>query len=114
MVPVELGLGDTNGFLEIIIGQSGSQDLVADDKRHVRAELYRRDVLRTGAFRTPAFRIRHLLAFMQFLETATLDARRVEEQVFVAPGADESESLVRQPLDRAFRHLCISHSDCLD
>ena len=39
------------------------------------AELHRLDVLGTRAFRTPAFRVGHLLAFMQFLETDALEAR---------------------------------------
>ena len=41
----------------------------------VLAELHRLDVLRSGAFRTLANRVRHLLAFPQFLETDALDAR---------------------------------------
>ena len=41
----------------------------------VLAELHRLDVLGTRAFRTPAFRVGHLLAFMQFLETDALEAR---------------------------------------
>ena len=38
-------------------------------------ELYRLDVLGTRAFRTLAFRVGHLLAFMQFLETDALEGR---------------------------------------
>ena len=41
----------------------------------VRCELYRLDVLGTRAFRPPAFRVGHLLAFMQFVETDALEAR---------------------------------------
>ena len=32
----------------------------------------------------------------------------MEEQVFCLPRVNESEALVRQPLDSAFRHLCVS------
>ena len=37
--------------------------------------LYGLDVLGTRAFLPPAFRVGHLLAFAQFLETDTLEAR---------------------------------------
>ena len=114
LMVVELGLGDPNGGGEIVVGKGRIQDFVADDIQQVLAELYRLDVLGTRAFRTPAFRVGHLLAFMQFVETDALEARRVEKQVFVVPRLDEPESPVRQLLDRAFRHLCVSRSDCLD
>ena len=45
------------------------------DARHVLAGLYRRDVLGTGAFRTLAFRVGHLLADLQCLESDALEAR---------------------------------------
>ena len=32
----------------------------------------------------------------------------MEEHVFATARVDESEALVRQPLDSAFRHLCVS------
>ena len=80
----------------------------------VLAELYRLDVLGTRAFLTPAFRVGHLLAFMQGVESDTLEARRVEKQVFSLPRVYEPEALVRQPLDTAFGHLCVSRSDCLN
>ena len=41
----------------------------------VLAELHRRDVLGTRAFRASSFRVGDLLAFMQVVEAATLDAR---------------------------------------
>ena len=75
MVPVELRLGDTNGFVEVIVGQGRIQNLVADDTRQVLAELYQLDGLGTRAFLTTAFRVGHLLAFTQFLETDALKAR---------------------------------------
>ena len=80
----------------------------------VPSELYRLDVLGTRAFRTLSFRVGHLLAFVQVVKTATLNARRVEEQVLCIARADKSESLVRQPFDSAFSHLCVSRSDWLN
>ena len=74
------------------------------DKLELLAGLYRLDVLGTRAFRTLAVCVGHLLAFMQFIETDTLEGRGVEEQVFVAPRLDEPESLVDQLLDCAFCH----------
>ena len=74
---------------------------------------YWRDVLGTRAFRTLAFRVGHLLAFMQFVETDALDRRRVEKQVFVAARVDEPEALGDQLLDSAFCHFRVSCSDDL-
>ena len=45
------------------------------DTWKVLAELYRLDVFGTRAFRTLAFRVGHLLAFTQFLESDALEAR---------------------------------------
>ena len=73
--------------------------------------LYRRDVLGTRAFGTLAFRVGHFLAFMQILETDTLDGGRVEKQVFVAARLDEPEALGDQLLNSAFSHFCVSRSD---
>lgn len=69
------------------------------------AELDQRDVLGTWAFLPTAFGVGHLLAFMQLLKSDTLQAIRVEEQVFCSSCVDESETLVRQFLDAAFGHL---------
>ena len=73
--------------------------------------LYRRDVLGTGAFRTLAYGIGHLLAFMQGGETDALEGRFMEEQVFVVLRLDEPEVLVRQLFNSAFSHFCVSRSD---
>ena len=108
---VELCVGDVDGGIESIFGQGRVQNLVADDIRttgQVLAELYRLDVLGTRAFRTLAYGIGDLLAFMQGLETDALEGRCVEEEVFVAISLDESEVLVREFLDTTFRHLCVS------
>ena len=48
---------------------------VAKDLRQILAELYRLDVFGTRAFRTSAFGVGHLLAFVQFVETDALEAR---------------------------------------
>ena len=77
-------------------------------------ELYRRDVLGAGAFRTAAFGVRHLLALAQGLKADALKTLGVEEQVFCSSRIDESETLVRQLLDAAFSHLHIIHSDGFD
>jgi hypothetical protein len=66
-------LGGANNLIEIIVGQSGVQDFVTDDTRQVLADLNRLDVRGTRAFRTPAFRVGHLLAFMQVVETDALE-----------------------------------------
>jgi hypothetical protein len=70
-------------------------------------KLKRLDVLGTRPFFALAFRVRDPLAFMQVVETAILDARRMKEEVFVAACLDESETLVRQFFDRAFGHVCV-------
>jgi VIT1/CCC1 family predicted Fe2+/Mn2+ transporter len=69
------------------------------------AKLGWRDVLGAGAFLAAAFRVRHFLAFTQFVERHTLEARRVEKQVFFLARVDESVTLVRQSLDGTFRHF---------
>jgi hypothetical protein len=51
---------------------------------------------------------------MQVIKTDTLNARRMEEQVFAASRADKSETLVRQPFDTTFGHLHVSHRECLN
>jgi hypothetical protein len=68
------------------------------------AELRQRDVFSTWAFRTPAFRVGHLLAFFQGVESDTLEALGMEKQVFVARRLNEPETFVRQLLDAAFSH----------
>jgi hypothetical protein len=78
-VPVELGLDNGNGLIEIIAGQARAQNFAADNIRRVPAELYRLDVLGARAFRTTAFRVRYLLTFTQILEADALEARRVEK-----------------------------------
>ena len=75
LMVVELGLGDAGGGVEVVVGQARVQDFVAEDIRQVLAALYRFDVLGTRALRTPAFRVGHLLSFMQFVETDSLEAR---------------------------------------
>jgi hypothetical protein len=70
-----MALTVADGGVEIVVGKGGVENGVADDTRQVLAELYRLDVLGTRAFWTPAFRVRHLLAFLQVVKTATFDAR---------------------------------------
>jgi hypothetical protein len=109
----------TPTIMEFINGENGAAIAALVDAEHqkpwaVLAELYRLDVLGTRAFRPLAFRVRHLLAFMQVVETDALKARRVEKQVFSLPRVDEPEASVRQPFDAAFGHLCVSQSNCLN
>ncbi len=75
-------------------------------------ELYRLDILGTWAFRALAFRVGHLLAYLQFVETDALEARFVEEQGFFAPRVDESEAFLRHVFDNVFFHLCFPRIDC--
>ena len=70
-----MALTVADGGVEIVIRKGGIQDGVSDDTRQVLAELNRLDVLGTRAFWTPAFRVRHLLAFLQVVKTATFYAR---------------------------------------
>ena len=84
----------------------------------VLADLYRRDVLGTGAFRTLAYGIGHLPAFMQGGETDALEGRFMEEQVFVSLRLDEPEILACQLLDGTrtivrFRLRMAAGVDCL-
>ena len=60
-----------DGGVEIVFGQGG----VGDDTRQVLAELHRLDVLGTRAFLPLGFGVRHLLALLQVVKTATFDAR---------------------------------------
>ena len=53
------------------------------------------------------FRVGHFLSFIQVVETHALQTFRVEEQVFGTARVDESKSLVRQFLDRAFGHVSV-------
>jgi hypothetical protein len=77
------------------IDEGRVQDFVADDTRHVPTELHRLDVLGTRAFLALSFRVRHFLAFMEIVETATLDARRVEEEVFFLPGEENGAGPIK-------------------
>ena len=64
------------------------------------------DVFCSRPFRSPSFRVGHLLSLVQFVESHTFDAGRVEEYVLVASGGDESKPLVgQQSLDRTFCHF---------
>ena len=69
--------------------------------------LRRFDILGARAFFPHAFRERHPLAFVQFIETDTLHGRRMKEQIFVARRLDESETLVSQFFDASFGHSCV-------
>ena len=102
-----------SGFFHRLIGRNSGwgRGQRCSRSRYFLAELYRRDVLGTRAFLPLTFRVRYLLAHLQFLETDALEGRGVEEQVFSAPYVDESKSLVRQFLDSAFGHLCVFRSD---
>ena len=70
--------------------------------------LCRRYVFSARPFGASAFRVSDLLAFPQFLEPCAIEARRVEKQILAISGVDESKTLVRQFLDRAFCHCYLS------
>ena len=70
-----MALTVADGGVEIVVGKGGVENGVGDDTRQVLAELHRLDVLGTRAFWPPAFRVRHLLTFLQVVKTATFDAR---------------------------------------
>jgi hypothetical protein len=64
-----------------------------------------RDALSARPLRTAAFRVGHLLSFIQLVEGGALNTLRVEEQILVAVRLDEPEPFVRQLLDAAYGHL---------
>jgi hypothetical protein len=72
---IELGLGEADGRLEIVVAEGRVENLVADETRQVLTELHRLDVLGARAFWPPAFRVGNRLALTQFLKTNALDAR---------------------------------------
>jgi hypothetical protein len=72
------------------------------------AELRGRNVLGTRAFRPLTLREGHLLTLTQFLKANALQRLGMEKKVFGTASADETKTLVRQLLDRAFGHLNIS------
>jgi hypothetical protein len=72
----------------------------------------RLDVLGARAFGALAFRVGHFLSFVQVVKTDALDARGVEEQVFLAVRLDKPETAVSQLLNRAFGHCCVSRINC--
>ena len=54
---------------------------------------------------SPSFGKRDSLAFLEFFVLNFFKTRMVEKQVLFRSGVDESEALVRQPLDRTFCHF---------
>jgi len=83
--------------------------LLRDVKRKSPAAFSGRlDVLGSRSLRSLPFRVGNSLAFLELFETDSLEVRRVEEQVIVGTGVNESETPVRQTLDRAFSHLSIA------
>jgi hypothetical protein len=72
---VSLALIVADGGVEIVVGKDGLENGVGDATGQVLAELNRLHVLGTRAFFTTAFRVRHLLAFLQVVKTDTFEAR---------------------------------------
>ena len=62
------------------------------------------DVLCAGPFFSVPLGERHSLSDLELIEAHPPQGGGVEKQVLFAPGADESKALVRESLDRAFRH----------
>ena len=62
------------------------------------------DVLGTRSLRTLTFNERYLLTRPQVLETDALAGRHVEKQILAGRSLDETETFVRNSLDRAFAH----------
>jgi hypothetical protein len=63
------------------------------------------DVLGARSLRTLTFDERYLLTRAQVLEADTLAGRHMEKYVFAGDGLDESETLVRNSLNRTFAHF---------
>jgi hypothetical protein len=66
--------------------------------------LDQRDVFRLRSLRSFSFGVRDALSFAQFLEAHTLKGRVVEEHILVRSDIDETETFVRQSLDRTLSH----------
>ncbi len=66
--------------------------------------LDQRDVFRPWSLRPLSFGVRDALSFAQFIEAHALNVRIVEKHVLVRSGVNETETFVRQPLDRTFGH----------
>jgi hypothetical protein len=62
------------------------------------------DVLRPWAFRPLSRCVAHTLSFVEFFEANSVEVGHVEEHVTTVPRVDESKTLFRQLLDRAFSH----------
>src|SRR5215218_10202153 len=65
----------------------------------------RPDVLGPRSLGAAAFRVLDLLALVEVVVVRALQGRHVEEEVAPPSRVDEPETLVRQLLDRALRHL---------
>jgi hypothetical protein len=65
----------------------------------------RPDILSSWTFWSLSRGVGDTLAFLQLFECDSVQSRQVEEDVVTVSSVDESEALVRQPLDRAFCHL---------
>lgn len=64
----------------------------------------RANVLGARSLGTTAFDVRDALSFLQFVEGATFNVGHVEEHIGTMRGLDEAEALVRDALNRSFRH----------
>ena len=70
--------------------------------------LGRADVFRARSFRALSGREGHSLTFTELFKLDTVEIRHVEKHVPAVSGVNESESLVRQLLDRSLWHGNIS------
>jgi hypothetical protein len=61
-------------------------------------------VFGAGSLRTLTLDERYFLTGLQVLEADTFTSRHVEKYIFAGCGLDETKTLVRNPLDRAFAH----------
>ncbi len=67
--------------------------------------LRRSDVLSTGTFLSHCLVEGDSLPLSKFINCGAYYAGRVKEQVLISTDVDESKSLVRNSLDRAFSHF---------
>ncbi len=91
---------------ETLLSKARSQrqvtDFIASD--YILMILDQRDVFRPWSLGSLSCGVGDSLSFSQFIEAHAFNIRVVEEHVLVRAGINETETLVRQSLDRTFSH----------
>lgn len=70
----------------------------------VQSNSNRSDILGPWPLRSTSLGVGHSLSFLELLVAHSFEVGHVEEHVFAGSVIDETETLVRQLLDRAFSH----------